>query len=401
MDKENEMLPLVVEYLKTHTFAQLEDEHGVTHRLSNDRHKASLNYDSIICRSGERLSGECRGLVVTVRDNYVDGEVVGDVNVLARPMDRFYNHGDPSGAPVDFDDPELAVLEKLDGTMCELYHDGREWCVATRSMPDADLPIKQDHITIGNMTFAGLFWQALNITSRGRSVDMLKHCDVDVTYVFELTSPYNRVIVAYDQPMVTLLTARNRITGIESYPEDVYGYVNTPKRYNAKNIDDLIAFVNDHDPTTLEGVVVIDSKHRRLKVKSFNWCFASKTKFELTATRRNMVRLILSKKLDDIAPNLDDEINDALKKMQSQIVAYARELDEKFAEFHELAAGDRKAFALSVNASTDVWRTVMFALYTGNVPSALRWFEHNMANGSSKTFVDQLLKAIDRPQENA
>ena len=392
------MLPLVVEYLRSHTFAQLKVEHGVEFRLSNDRRKASLNYNSISSRPGEQLSGECRGLVVRIRDDYVDGDVVGDVRVLARPMDRFYNYGDPAGADVDFNDPNLAILEKLDGTMCELYHDDVQWCIATRSVPDADLPIKKDHVVIGDMTFAGLFWNALEnvLHEQGELAGQMfiDRLDRNMTYVFELTSPYNRVIVAYPNSRVTLLTARNRITGVEITPK-IADLVDIPKRYDAQSIESIVEYINDCDPTVLEGVVLVDSKHRRIKVKSFNWCFASKTKFELTATRRNMLKLILSGKLDDIAPNLDKEIIDALIEMQQNVVAYASELDCDYSHLRSRVGDNRKDFALLVKDS-DTWHSAMFALYTKKANSALEWFQQNVSGKTNKAFAEAILRALDR-----
>lgn len=392
------MLPLVVEYLRSHTFAQLKADHGVDSRLSNDRRKASLNYDSITAKPGDQLSGECRGMVVRIPDVYQDGEVVDEVRVLARPMDRFYNYGDPAGADVDFNDRELAILEKLDGTMCELYHDDVQWCVATRSVPDADLPIKKDHVVIGDMTFAGLFWNALEHVLRdhgGLAGQMfIDRLDRDVTYVFELTSPYNRVIVAYPESRVTLLTARNRITGVEFIPS-IVDLVDAPRRYDAQSIESIVEFINDQDPTMLEGVVLVDSKHRRIKVKSFNWCFASKTKFELTATRRNMLKLILGGHLDDIAPNLDAEIIEALNVMKDKVVAYAVELDHDYASLRARVGDNRKDFALLVKASV-TWHSAMFALYTCKATSALEWIQQNMKGKANKPFAEAILRAIDR-----
>ena len=120
---------LVTEYLKTHTFQQLEDEHGVCARKSSDGSKYSLNYDMIMVKSGDKLAEQCRGLIVrpwswlglvTAGEDWKN-HVVGDTTTLAWPMDRFYNHGDAAGAQIDWSDPALRVLEKLDGTMVILY----------------------------------------------------------------------------------------------------------------------------------------------------------------------------------------------------------------------------------------------------------------------------------------
>ena len=167
------MKPLVIEYLRNHSFQQLEDEHGVCVRFSNDGSKASLNYDQILVKNGDPVAEQCRGMVIrpTQFDIKVFGDAwkqapVGNVDVLAWPMNRFYNHGDANGAQLDWDDSRLRIYEKLDGTMMVVYWDPlhSRWHAGTRSVPEADLPIRKDHMEIGDMTFSELFFKALRAT---------------------------------------------------------------------------------------------------------------------------------------------------------------------------------------------------------------------------------------------
>ena len=123
------MDPLVKAYLRTHTFQQLEDEHGVCARPNATGDKFSLNYDQILVKNGDPVAEQCRGMVVRPHEfEFMDfmeaftqrgwkNTRVGEVDVLAWPMNRFYNHGDAAGAQVDWSDPGLRVYEKLDGTM--------------------------------------------------------------------------------------------------------------------------------------------------------------------------------------------------------------------------------------------------------------------------------------------
>jgi hypothetical protein len=77
---------------------------------------------------------------------------------MALPMGRFFNYGQGAAAAVDLDSTETRFCEKLDGTLCIMYWDRHlgVWSVATRSVPDADLPMDG----FGNQTFADLFWKA-------------------------------------------------------------------------------------------------------------------------------------------------------------------------------------------------------------------------------------------------
>ena len=127
---------LVQEYLKTHTFGDLIKDHGVYPSFSKSGRKFSLNYDQIEAKENDPLAQECRGLILAP----VDGQPVyceldlngkrhyenvgpGETVILAYPMKRFFNHGQGSAAEINWHDPKLAVLEKLDGTLCIVYHD--------------------------------------------------------------------------------------------------------------------------------------------------------------------------------------------------------------------------------------------------------------------------------------
>src|SRR5690606_36109752 len=107
-------------------------------------------------KEDDPLAQECRGLVLSCEDGAsllpqaltIPGQKTsydhlcpGKTKILAYPMKRFFNHGQGAAAQVNWSDPNLAVLEKLDGTLCIVYWDPFTscWCVATRSVPEADL----------------------------------------------------------------------------------------------------------------------------------------------------------------------------------------------------------------------------------------------------------------------
>lgn len=289
-------MKLISDYLATRTFAQLKEEHGVSARPSVCMTKFSLNYDQILAKSGDLIAEHCRGAIIRpvmqLPSVGWEDQVVGDVTVLAWPMNRFYNHGDPSAHLVDWNDPRLQVFEKLDGTCCILYWDSlkKDWCVAARAVSEADLPIRKDDMQIGDMTFSGLFWLAASETIKSSSEDAFKLGDLDfwreclnerLTYVFELTSPHNRIVVKYDEPRITLLAVRSLVTGRELSIQIEARMLGVPTPQTWASLKDpvaLSAFVNSADPAKLEGAVVMDSCGNRVKVKSMAWVLSSRAK---------------------------------------------------------------------------------------------------------------------------
>lgn len=402
---------LVKEYLKTHSLAQLEEEHGVKARFNAREDKFSLNYDQIKVRNGDPLAEQCRGLIlrplsILIRDDGRDMPV-GDVDVLAWPLNRFYNLGEATAAPVDWSDPELRVFEKLDGTMCILYWDDKhdQWHVATRSVPEADLPIQQGDMLTEGVTFADLFWRAFQEAAVGtwdecafnyNALCLLEALDSDLTYVFELTTPMNRIVVRYDSFRVTLLAARNRQTGYELNIDDV-NVGDIPKAQTWASLGEpvrLVDFVNNADPARLEGCVVLDSYWRRVKVKNKAWVLSSKAKDLVTVSRRNALAAIINGSVDDIIPLVEDDIADRLREMQLQLATYVAKVDERYAEFCERAAGDRRRFALIVKDSGD-WATPYFQLLDGKGDDMADWLRRQ-ANAERLTpgALETLLKMI-------
>jgi hypothetical protein len=383
--------PLVLDYLTTHTLDDLKAEHAVNHRFSADGRKVSLNYDTITSKPGNRLAEECRGLVLGVPKA---GEASG-YTLLAWPLSRFYNAGDPAAAPVDWNDPELRVWEKLDGTMIVVYHDGEKWCAGTRAVPEADVPIHGDHLEIGETTFADLFWQTmaqqddhwLPLRPDSRVIDP------DLTLVFELTSPYNRVVVQYDQPRLTLLAARHRVTGKEFDLGRQLVFWPRPKSYALRDAAAVAAFVSASDPLALEGAVVVDSQFRRVKVKSAAWIALSSGKVAVLASRRAGLLAVLLGKLDDVLPLLGSARAATLVQMQTDLAAWCACTDAVFAVWRD-ESPDRKAFAQRVMAGA-VWPALYFQLLDKRGPNALSLLTAQAEAGKlSESALDAILDQL-------
>lgn len=229
---------LVQKYLEQHSFADLAKEHGIYASFSKSGHKWSLNYDQIEARENDELAQECRGLILScwegqslreLADEGIrvgkdkDGQATligklsydwitpGKTKVIAYPMRRFFNYGQGAAAEIDWSDPNLSILEKLDGTLCIVYYDPftNQWCVATRAVPEADLIMDN-----GLYTFRTLFEKALQETIALSSYAGLSFeeytamLNKEITYCYELTTPLNRIVVSYSDYRITLIAAR-------------------------------------------------------------------------------------------------------------------------------------------------------------------------------------------------
>src|ERR1700723_1688549 len=263
---------LVQKFLETHSLKELQQEHGVYASFSKCGCFCSFNYDQIEAKENDSLSQECRGLILSATDgrsflqqsaeihgkkNY-DHVVIGKTRILAFGLRRFFNYGQGSSANIDWSSKELLVLEKLDGTLCQVWYNPftDKWNIATRSVPEADL--KMDN---GIFTFAELFQKAL-LDTTGKTFDEYTKClNKNATYCFELTTPYNRIVVAYPSNKVSLLAIRLIDYDLPEYDihkmniSDFWG-VPIVQAHTLATVESTLEWVASLNPLEHEGVVV-------------------------------------------------------------------------------------------------------------------------------------------------
>jgi|SRR5579885_636733 len=398
---------LVQEYLLNHSFGDLAREHGVYASFSKSGHKFSLNYDQIEAKESDPLAQECRGLVLAREDgasmhpfpegsrapheNYSPGATI----VLAYPMKRFFNHGQGSAAQIDWSDPDLAVLEKLDGTLCIVYWDKfiSQWCVATRSVPEADLPMDN-----GLFTFRTLFEKAFLETVKVSFEDFTKTLDKNFTYCFELTTPYNRIVVDYKTCGVTLLAVRSMLTYLEMYPNttlltECLKGVPIVQAHTYTSVSELVDWVSSLNPLEHEGVVVRDGKFNRIKVKNAAYVAYNKLHDRLGSSERNLMEFILLETDDDIISALAPEIGQNMIKLKEGLQKVIRLHDEAYQKaISQVTPGDKKSFAILVTKDKTLWHAPFFAMFDGKASSMKDFIMKNRKDGTwGDSFIDRLL----------
>lgn len=438
--------PLVLEYLQTHSFNELEAEFGVCARPNSRLDKFSLNYDQCMSRKGVELSDQCRGMVIRPfaweelrrQDAGSTGEFAPDdvfsktarwrstfftsgFELLAWPMCRFYNEGDAAAAHVDWN--SAVVLEKLDGTMIVLYWDAihNQWHVGTRSVPEADLPIKAGHMEIGDTTFDGLFWRALDETIRANGghahedhvqggslvAQFLARLNKQVTYVFELTSQFNRVVVRYDVPRVTLIAARNIQTGLEVPIADglFHGTVPAATTWPVRDLGALKEHVASMNGIDCKGAVVLDASghpFKRLKVKNRSWLLASMFKDTIDTSRRGAMRFIIDGTWDDAVTEVPPDVRREFERLANGLRRHLIDINTNYAVWRDAAvrapsSNPRKEFALMVQAAPPLQRSpAYFQLWEEKYADASAWLRGISAAGKlSDSLVDDILAKAD------
>lgn len=203
-----------------------------------------FRYNQIESPFAEEIVRECRGIILDESDNW---------RVVSRAFDKFFNYGEGHAANIDW--ATARVQEKIDGSLAVLYWYDSKWHVATSGTPDASGDVNDFGIT-----FAELFW---------RNYKYELPVDNGYCFYFELTSPFNRVVVQHPTEGLTLLGARDLKTQLEVSSVDAHLMCGVPyvREFTLTSFDEIAATFTEMSPLSQEGYVVVDGAFNRVKVK--------------------------------------------------------------------------------------------------------------------------------------
>ena len=209
-----------------------------------------LKYSQIESPMGEKVVQQCRGIIL---------DEANDWAVVARPYDKFFNYGEGHAARIDWQSAQ--VYEKLDGSLITMYWYGGKWHIASSGTPDAG-----GEIWGSGRTLADMFWEAW----RKAGYMLPSALFMDYSFMFEFCSPYNRVVVRYDEPQIVLHGIRRNYDGREARLDFIAARMDWPlaKSFKLNSIDDILQAAKELKPLEQEGYVVVDKGFNRVKIKS-------------------------------------------------------------------------------------------------------------------------------------
>jgi hypothetical protein len=334
----------IQKFLAANSLDDLRTRYSVKHkRHTKHPNLVLLKYDQIASPMGESLVRECRGIVLDESDGW---------RVVARAFDKFFNHGEGHAAPIDW--ATARVQDKVDGSLCMLYHHAGEWHVATTGTPDASGPVN-----LTGMTFAGLFWQ----TFRAMGLPLP---DPDAVLVFELTSPYNRVVVRHAEPRLTLLAARSKAMGWQELPAqhfaDTYPVV---AEHPLSTLADVLGTFATIDPLQSEGYVVVDGAFNRIKAKHPGYVAIHRMKGNGTGpTDKRLLEVVRAGESSELLAHFP-EWGDAHARISNAYEGLASELEAQYEEWKGIPI--QKDFALKAKDSR--CSGALFQVRSGKTPS--------------------------------
>lgn len=233
-------------------FLKVKSEVG---HLEGDKKISIFMYNAIKSDFNNPIVRLSRGCILTE-----DGEY------LCRPFDKFFNKHESYADEIDYS--KAWAEEKRDGSIIKLWHSPKKgWMFSTNGMIDAKCAIVNEN----GLSFFELIKMAHEFEILERAFRRTR-IDEDVTFIFELTSRYNKIVVDYQEVNLTLLDVRENNTGKyirvipfeESPRSSVYSVMTRMPKPKSIPIEEMEEFPKSN----MEGFVIKDIHGNMIKVKN-------------------------------------------------------------------------------------------------------------------------------------
>lgn len=310
--------------------------------IKEDEDLILLKYNQIESDFNNEIVRECRGLIITS----------DDFTPVCIPFFKFGNYGEGYSDTNKINWTNAKVLEKLDGSLIKVFY-YKKWRVATNGSINAfNANIVDWGDSVPYKSFGDLFIESINnIKSEKMSIENFFdiYFKPGTTYMFELTSPYNKVVVPHDKIKSYFIGTRDNITYKETYILDhpLSKVFSTPKIYDINSLQKCIEVASEL-PFNQEGYVVTDTNDGgyfyRIKVKSPAYLAIHHLKGEGIVTPKRMINLILTNESDEFLNYFPEykELYDIYKSKYDKLVEY---LDSNYEKLISIKFESRKDLA--------------------------------------------------------
>lgn len=302
-----------------------------------------LKYNQIMSDMGLELVQEARGSIFRQNEE-------GHWCCVCYPFDKFFNYGEQYSAVGHIDWESASVQQKVDGSLIKLWWDYDGWVISTNGSIDA---FKAE---CGNTTYGDLVQKVIN-----RVPNFLKHLDPDYTYMFELTSPYNHIVVRYEGINLWYLGRRNILT-LEEDREglDIEGILH-PQIYPHHSLAECIAAAHEMGDDE-EGYVVCDANFNRIKIKGDEYLALHKLRGNGPLTTLRVVEMWQNDSLDDFVayyPEFKEFTDDVVQHIRNLIT----QCDFAWKATYSISenGGSRADFAREANTYGSIIRSYLYA----------------------------------------
>lgn len=254
-----------------------------------------FNYNQLSSDFNIEIVRECRGIIF--REGMWERPV-------CHAFDKFGNFGESYVPNMDWS--TIKVSEKIDGSIMKLWCYNNCWCLSTNGNIDAENAHVPD---VRKNNFEELFWDGVRkslvkVRYPGGIAGWLCDLKPDYTYIFEMVSPYTRVVIPYEHTDVYFLGARNNETNYQYGCDELDAYaMNTqmfprPRIYSMQTLEQVINAAKVL-PWDEEGYVCYDKDFNRCKIKSPRYVMAHFARNNNVITRKHLIDIIIKGEMEE------------------------------------------------------------------------------------------------------
>jgi hypothetical protein len=233
-----------------------------------------FSYNQLFSDFSILLVRECRGIIL---DKYFVPVCV--------PFFKFFNVQEKNADFIDW--KSAKVQQKVDGSIMKLWFYNGTWRISTNGVINAfncELPVTDSNFHNFGELFTSVFpsylYTALN---KG------------YTYIFELVSIYNKVVITYPETKLYHIGTRDNHTLEEL---DVEIGIEKPEQYALSSLDECLEATSQMSFNE-EGYVVVDVNYNRVKIKSGAYVVAHHLRNNGVVTKSRILDMIRTNEKDE------------------------------------------------------------------------------------------------------
>lgn len=355
----------------------LKTELGINSKKYEDENLFVFNYDQVESPKYHPIVKECRGIIIDT-----------DFNIICQPFKRFFNINECKEETESFNFKDAFCFEKADGSLIKVYYWNNSWRVATRGTAFAE---SEGHSV--SATYSDLVLRAFgveNLESLSKKLDMclVRGC----TYLFEYTSPFNRVVTPYTQDCMIFLGVGNEKvhpSALQSTSERLSSLglnVRQAKLYNLNSAEEIVNNVNTLENLE-EGFVCWDFENDlRIKVKSNNYVVAHLLRGSGARSPKRICQIIFKGEMAEyLAYFKEDYI--LFKPYLTKLEALEKEMSHTYDKYKDIP--NQKDFVEKVSGFT--YKFVLFSARREN-RDPIEYFHSMTLNKKVKTLLAEMNK---------
>lgn len=343
----------LLEFIKENSnWKELLQEKPFSITIKEDENYYLFSYSQIDSDFSNDIVKECRGIILSK----------SDFHPVCVPFLKFFNVQETNASFINWN--TARVQQKIDGSIIKVWFD-RKWHISTNGTINASTAeLSESALLMDDCIYSNYLDLFLSVFPQELFYNVL---ETNKTYMFEIVSPYNRIVVPYPETKIYHIGTRNNET-LEECNDDIG--VEKPKEYGLYSLTSCLEAVQEL-PFSDEGYVVVDNHWNRVKIKSPAYVAAHHLKNNGVITMSRIVDMIRANGQDDFV-SIYPEYKDIIHEVEQGIMDFVvRVLDEWDDNFRDKTFESRKDFAMIANKLS--CPAVMYSIQDKKVETVSEW----------------------------